>query len=293
MGFLFGPAIGGGLTYWAEHISEDTFFRTSFSSYWVSALCLITFLFALKYLKETHKVSSNALPVHEGRFARLFKYFKIETVGPLMFVFFLSSLAMSTMEATLILFARDKFGWGLKEVSFGFAYIGVIIVITQGFLVRRLLPLVGEKKLLRTGLVFMTIGFSGVALAESIAFLAITQTFLAVGMGFTNPSILGSVSLLTSSDEQGAALGTTQGLSSLGRIIGPAVGGALYAALTMQSPFIFSTAAIMIALFIVITIYADIPNTGKRAKSVVTDDKTAEKTAKNSEAGKAQGETKK
>lgn len=264
MGFLFGPAIGGGLTYWAEHISEDAFFRTSFSSYWVSGLCLITFLFALKYLKETRKVSAAVNTNHDKRFARIFKYFKVDTVGPLMFVFFLSSLAMSTMEATLILFAKDKFGWGLKEVSFGFAYIGVIIVITQGFLVRRLMPLMGEKQLLRIGLIFMTIGFAGIAIAESITFLALTQTFLALGVGFANPSILGSVSLLTSSDEQGASLGTTQGLASLGRIVGPAVGGALYAALTIQSPFIFSTAAILIGLFIVITIYADIPNTGKK-----------------------------
>ncbi len=266
LGFLFGPAIGGGLTLWAEHISPDPFFRSSFSSYWVAGLCLLTFLFAFRYLKETNTKISVAAE-KKNRFSRILHHFRIETIGPLMFVFFLSSFAMSCMEATLVLYAKDRFGWGLKEVSFGFAYIGVIIVLTQGFLVRRLIPKVGEKQVLRAGLIFMVIGFSTIAIANSIPVLAIAQTFLAVGVGFTNPSILGAISLLTSDDEQGTTLGTTQGLSSLGRIIGPALGGALYSALTLTSPFVFSSALMMIALFIVITIYSDIPNAGQILKT--------------------------
>jgi MFS transporter, DHA1 family, tetracycline resistance protein len=268
LGFLFGPAIGGGLTVWAEHLSSDVFFKTSFSSYWVSALCLITFAFAWKYLKETRdlaKVSTEKI----SRFEQIAKFFKIPTVGPLIFVFFLSSLAMSTMEATLILFMKAKFNWGIKEVSFGFAYIGVMIIITQGFLVRKLIPKFGEKQVLRTGLVLMSMGLSGIAIAESLTVLAITQTLLALGMGFTNPATLGSISLLTDPNEQGAALGTTQGMASLGRIIGPAVGGALFGSLTIESPFILSGCMTMIALFVVITIFKEIPNAGQKVKVAV------------------------
>lgn len=266
LGFLFGPAIGGGLTVWAEHIAPtDIFFKTSFSSYWVSGLCLLTFVFAWKFLKETRDLSK--APAEKlNRFAQIAKYFKIETVGPLIFVFFLSSLAMSTMEATLVLLVKDKFGWGIKEVSFGFAYIGIMMILTQGIFVRKLIPKVGEKQVLRTGLVLMCIAFAGIAIAKSIAVLAVAQTLFALGIGFTNPSILGSISLLTDPNEQGAALGTTQGMASLGRIIGPAVGGALYGSLTMESPFILSGAMTMIALFVVITIFNQIPNAGQKAK---------------------------
>jgi MFS family permease len=265
LGFLFGPAIGGGLTMWAEHLSKDPFFRTSFSSYWVSGLCAFTFLFALKFLKESRNFGTTKA-VEQPLFKRLMYYFKVDTVGPLMFVFLLSALAMSTMEATLILYAKDKFGWCLKEVSFGFAYIGVIIVLTQGYLVRRLIPKLGEKQVLRSGLIFMAIGFSGIVISDSIVILALAQTFLAVGVGFTNPSTLGAISLLTSPEEQGTVLGTTQGMSSLGRIIGPAVGGALYSSLTIQSPFILSGALALLGLFVVITIFNEIPNAGQVAK---------------------------
>lgn len=267
LGFLFGPAIGGGLTVWAEHLSNDVFFKTSFSSYWVSALCLITFLFAWKFLKETRDFTK--APTQKlKRFEQIIKYFKVPTVGPLIFVFFLLSMAMSTMEATLVLFTKAKFNWGIKEVSFGFAYIGIIIIITQGFLVRRLIPKIGEKHMLRMGLILMSMGLSGIALAQSIPVLAVTQTLLALGVGFSNPSTLGSVSLLTDPSEQGAALGTTQGMASLGRIIGPAVGGALFGSLTIESPFILSGLLTMIALFVVITIFNDIPSAGQKIKPV-------------------------
>lgn len=171
------------------------------------------------------------------------------------------------MEATLILFTKAKFDWGIKEVSFGFAYIGIVMIFTQGYLVRKLIPKLGEKQVLRTGLILMTMGLSGIAIAQSIAVLAVTQTLLAIGIGFVNPSILGSISLLTDPNEQGASLGTTQGMASLGRIIGPIVGGALFGAFTIESPFILSGAMTMIALFVVITIFKEIPNAGQKTES--------------------------
>lgn len=264
LGFLFGPAIGGALTVWADMLSMDPYFKTSFSSYWVSGLCLITFIFAWKYLKESLTPQSSTHK-NSNRLAQIIKYFKLPTVGPLIFVFFLSSFAMSMMEATLILYAKEKFNWGIKEVSFGFAYIGIIIIFTQGYLVRKLIPKLGEKQVLRTGLILMSMGLSGIAVAQSITVLALTQTLLAIGLGFTNPATMGSVSLLTSTEEQGAALGTTQGMASLGRILGPAIGGALFGAFTIESPFILSGLMTMIALFIVITIFNEIPNEGQKS----------------------------
>ncbi len=261
LGFLFGPAIGGGLTIWATHLSTDPFFRTSFSSYWVAGLCLVTFLFAFKYLKETLKPDSTA-QAKQSRFKTITKFFALPTVGPLIFVFFLSSFGMSMMEATLVLFMKKKFGWGLTEVSFGFAYVGLMIVFTQGFLVRKLIPKYGERNILRIGLILMSLGLCGIAAAQSLFAMALTQTLLAMGTGFVNPSTLGSVSLLTPANEQGAALGTTQSMASLGRIGGPALGGALFGALTIESPFIMAGLLTLVALFVVIAIFKQIPIAG-------------------------------
>jgi MFS family permease len=205
----------------------------------------------------------NSVKSSEGRFQKLFKYLRTPLVGSLIFVFFLSSVAMSTMEATLVLLVGDRFAWGVKEVSFGFAYIGFIMILSQGFLVRRLLPIVGEKKLMITGLMCMAVGLSLISFSFQIWVLAISQTILAVGFAFTSPSILGSVSLLTSVREQGEALGTTQGTASLGRIVGPALGGWLYQHVSRGSPFLAGGAFALIAFCVVLLVFAKLPEAAK------------------------------
>jgi DHA1 family tetracycline resistance protein-like MFS transporter len=262
LGFVIGPALGGGLAVWGHQISPETHFDTSFASLWVAALCLINFIFGLKYLKESLGEKSESAE-KKKRLTLMLHYLNMKTVGALMLVFMLVSLAMSSMEATLILFMGEKFKWDVKQVSFGFAYIGVIIVFTQGFLVRRLLPLWGERKVLRLGLVLFTLGMLGIAISNDILSMAITMTLLSLGNGLSNPSILGSVSLLSESTEQGATLGVTQSMSSLGRIIGPAIGGALYSSLNIAAPFWTSGILGLCALLTVIFIYNHIPEHGR------------------------------
>lgn len=262
LGFVVGPALGGGLAVWGHHISPETHFDTSFASYWVAALCFANLLFGFKFLTESLSEKSESAE-KKKRFSVMWHYLNLKTVGPLMGVFMLSSLAMSSMEATLILFMGEKFHWDIKQVSFGFAYIGVIIVFTQGFLVRRLLPKWGERKVLRLGLTLFAVGLTGIALSESLFAMAITMTLLSLGNGLSNPSILGSISLLSDSKEQGEAMGVTQSMASLGRILGPALGGALYGSLTMTAPFWASGLLAFSALMIALAIYKFIPEHGR------------------------------
>jgi MFS transporter, DHA1 family, tetracycline resistance protein len=265
LGFLVGPAMGGALALWGGTISAAPHFGTSFASYCVAGLCLLNFFFGLKFLKESLDPANRNSSGKKSadRFQKLFRYLKMPIVGSLIFVFFLSSIAMSTMEATLVLLVGDRFQWGVREVSFGFAYIGFIMILSQGFLVRRLLPKVGEKKLMVFGLACMAIGLSSIAFSNTIWLLAVAQTILAVGFSCTNPSILGSISLLSSSKEQGEALGTTQGTASLGRIIGPALGGWLYQNVTKGSPFLTGGGFAVLALVLILSAFAKLPDSAK------------------------------
>lgn len=262
LGFVVGPALGGGLALWGHHINPAPHFDTSFSAYWVAALCFLNFLFGIKFLKESLSEKSESAE-KKKRFSVMWHYLNVKTVGPLMLVFLLSSLAMSSMEATLILFMGEKFQWDIKQVSFGFAYIGVIIVFTQGFLVRRLLPKWGERKVLRLGLILFTLGLTGIAISNSIFAMAIAMTLLSLGNGLSNPSILGSISLLTDTKEQGVTMGVTQSMASLGRIIGPALGGALYGSLAITAPFWASGGLALVGLIIALLVYKLIPEHGK------------------------------
>lgn len=263
LGFVFGPALGGLLSLWGKQISEAPHFETSFAMYWVAGICFVTAAFGFRFLKETlnpeHRSSHRT-----GRLELLTRNFRRPTVGVLMTVFFLASFAMSSMEANLVLFMKEKFSWGIREVSFGFAYVGVVIVFTQGFLVRRLLPRIGERLTMRWGLACFAIGLAGIAFAPGLATLGVTMTFLAVGNGLTNPSILGSISLLTPPNEQGSTMGSTQSLSSLGRIVGPAVGGFLFERLQISAPFIVSSLLAALGLTLAVSLGTRVPENAKK-----------------------------
>jgi DHA1 family tetracycline resistance protein-like MFS transporter len=263
LGFVVGPALGGALALWGQHISPDKHFDTSFCALWVGALCLANFLFGLKFLKES-LTEKNKNAHGKKRFALLKHYLSQKTMGALMSVYFISSLAMSGMEATLILYMGERFGWELKQVSFGFAYIGVITVISQGFLVRRLIPIWGERKTMRFGLISFALGLTGIAFAPSIPWMGVTMTLLALGTSFTNPATMGSISLLASSAEQGVTMGVAQSLASLGRILGPALGGFLYQALDIRSPFITSGLLALCGLLTVLAVSKSLPDSGKK-----------------------------
>lgn len=266
LGFLFGPAIGGGLTVWAENISTDVGFISSFSSYGVALLCLVTFIFA--YFNLTESISAEVRvknsEIKRKRFAHLTRYFKMPVVSPLITSFALITISMAMMEATLVLYMKDVYNWSIKEVSFGFAYIGVIIVFTQGYLVRKLIPRFGERNLLRVGLFSLAMGFIGIGLVSTIPMMGFVMTFLALGSGLTNPAIMGSISLLVPAEEQGVAMGTTQSLSALGRVIGPVIGGFLFQSATKNSPFLLAGGLTLFALSIIYLIYNSLPEHGKK-----------------------------
>jgi MFS family permease len=218
----------------------------------VGALCFATFLFAYFKLPESlpPEKRSSVSPKRGKRIQSLIKKFQLPKLRPLIAVYFLSGLAMASMEATLVLYVGQQFGWTSEKVSYGFAYVGIIIIFTQGFLVRRLLPLVGEKVVATSGLLAFALGMGGIALASTVEQLALAMTLLSLGNGCVNPSILGSISLVSSDSEQGENLGVAQSLSSLGRIIGPLMGGLFFDQISGQAPFF---ASMFLGLFALIT----------------------------------------
>lgn len=278
LGFVLGPAIGAGLAIWGEHISKEKFFGTSFATFWVAGICFVNFLFGIKFLKESLKEKNKATK-HPHRIKLIYQYFSKKTVGPLMLTYFLSTLSMAMMEATLVLYMGKKYNWGIKEVSFGFAYVGIVMVFTQGYLVRKLLPAWGERNVLRTGLALLALGMIGIGISHEYVLLGFSMTLLSLGNGFINPSILGSISLLSAMTEQGVTMGITQSMASLGRILGPTIGGWIYGNFAIESPFFSSGIAAFFGIAIVQSIFQQIPMKTKHDKDTTTSASAETKTA--------------
>jgi MFS family permease len=97
--------------------------------------------------------------------------------------------------------------------------------------------------------------------------MGLAMTFLSVGNAFTNPSVLGSISLITDADQQGVTLGTTQSLSALGRVIGPALGTLLFGAISFSAPFWMGSLLLILNIFVVMKYYAQLPASNVKTAS--------------------------
>lgn len=244
LGFILGPAIGGFLGGVGEGFGHEPPFGGSFPALIASLICFLNMVGAWFYLPETHRLasSSESTTTFYGplkRLARVFWVSRKSGLGGLYFVYFCSGFALAFIEMPLFLYVELQFGWSLAQASFGFAYIGLWMVLTQGYLIRKFLPLMGEARLMPLGMALLACGLLGCFFAITPYQMAPFITLVAVGYGLANPSITGSISLLSPTELQGENLGVAQSLAALARILGPIGGGWAFQHFSIESPFLF------------------------------------------------------
>lgn len=264
LGFVLGPTLGGVFADIGERLGHAPPFGASLAAVVAGVICLLNFVLAIFVLKESllpEQRVSQPKKRRASRWRNIGAQLRKPVVGPLIFVFFLMTLAMAHMEASLFLFVQDHFAWDVTTASYGFAYVGVIIAFTQGFLIRKVIPLVGEKKMMFFGLALFALGLAMVGVSYSVWPMAAAVTFLAIGSGLANPSVSGSISLLSSPSEQGHVMGVNHSFSALGRILGPALGGLAYRDIGHSAPFLLASGFVVVALFVVLRMNRLLPET--------------------------------
>lgn len=264
LGFIIGPVLGGVFGLIGQSLGSAPPFGLSFSALGAALICIFNFLFAWRKLPESLPPEKRVnVRSRRKRLAELWSQLQRPKVGSLIFVYFLSGLAMAQMEAMLFPYVDDVFHWDLQKASFGFAYVGILMVLTQGVFIRRWMPRFGEPLLLSAGLALFSLSLFGIAFSTTVFVLAVTMTVLALGNGLMRPPNLGLISLLTPADEQGAVMGVTNSTASLGRIIGPVIGGLLYEKAGRPVPFLFAGFLAAIAFVIIAVMYGRLPVSGR------------------------------
>ena len=262
LGFILGPMIGGASAELGRRLGTTPPLGESFPALIAAAVCGLNFLSACKFLPESRKFGGPA--PHRGlRFQRIWRALSTPVLGTLMLIIFINTFAMAHVEASLFLLVQERFAWSMAQASFGFGYIGVILVFTQGYLIRKWMPRAGERKLLLIGLLLSAAGFALISASGGLGLLTVAVTLLGLGSGLANPALNGSVSLVSGSEVQGNNLGVSQSLSSLARILGPATGGALYQHMGDWSPFAAAAGLAAAGLGVAWTIRARLPEGGR------------------------------
>jgi MFS family permease len=243
LGFIVGPALAGLLSQ-----------RNVLLPLWIAvAIAALNLLLVLLLLPETHPIESRRnLPRKRQLqpFAQLAKVFGNPKVGSLCAAFFLFFLAFNGFTAVLVLFFKQRFAWGPTPSTLAFLIVGVVATVVQGGLIGPLVQRFGERRLSLWGLGLVLVGCLLIpaapsAHAQPLVYSAVA--LLACGTGLVTPCLRSLVSRRLNSDGQGAALGSLQGLQSLGSFLGPPLMGLCFEQFGPSSPFLLA-ALLLIAV---------------------------------------------
>jgi MFS family permease len=237
LGFVFGPFLGGVL---AQRFS---FGVPVFLSAFLSLLSLVLALIILKESLpvELRKKTSEAGFKIKAGFTRLKHALQHPHVGFLIILFFIITFSVANIYSTFQLYAESDAGFkfNIEQISYIFAYMGIIGALVQGWAIRPLIKIFDERKLLIGGNAIMAIGLGAIPFSSHNLLLLLLSLFLlGVGNGLNQPITLSLISKFTDPDEQGGILGINQSLSSLARFFGPAWGGLVYERIGYAAPFL-------------------------------------------------------
>jgi MFS family permease len=123
--------------------------------------------------------------------------------------------------------------------------------VTQGWLLRRLVPALGEFRLVLVGLGLMSLGLLAVAMAPSYGWFFAIGTVIAVGNGLAFPTFTSLYSKACEAHQAGELLGQSQSMATTGRIVGPLWAGLVMGTLGLAAPFLVAGALMLAGLAIV------------------------------------------
>lgn len=232
VGFVVGPALGGLAALGGPHVP---FFVAG-------AIAAVNAVVAVIRLPETRPVRV-AEPARNSRSGAINPTLRRYAVTALM-----TSLGFSGFEATFSLFGKERFGLTEGSTAVVFLFVGVVLVGVQGGLIGLLTRMAGSRRLLAGGLAAVTVGLVTLGFTTTWTALVLSLLFLSVGQGVASPSVTALVTEAAPVDRRGEALGYQQSVGAVGRIVGPAVAGAMFDHVSVGSPYFLGAALVVLGL---------------------------------------------
>ncbi len=153
------------------------------------------------------------------------------SIAMLLALFFLCVFAFAQFETTLSRLTEASFHLSDRSNFYIFTYIGLILTVVQGGIVRRIAPRVGETWLLNVGTLLLGAGLwliGMVANTGSLVGLLLAIPIVVSGFAFITPSVHALVSRRSDPGRQGEVLGLNQSASAMARILGPFCGNVVF-----------------------------------------------------------------
>lgn len=261
VGFCIGPLIGAlalglGEIEWFKAFGQFNA-ESPWPGYVAGLLSLAAFVLAWFRLPESLAMTKANTKLKIIDVAAFREALSVPSIGVLLLASFMSVFSFGGFETTLsLLLKEEKLGFKLeyRSILFVFAYIGLVLTIAQGLLVRRLTPRLGEAKMAIIGGVTSLLGFFALTFATqsgSVKWLMVASAIEVCGFACITPSILSLISRRSDPSRQGSISGVNQSVSALARIAGPLVSIPLFKQ-SFSLPYWTSTVLMVFALAIIV-----------------------------------------
>jgi DHA1 family tetracycline resistance protein-like MFS transporter len=244
IGFIVGPVIGG--------LFSQLGLRIPFL---ISAgLALVNWLYGYFILPESlAKENRRAFDWKRANpIGSLLHIKKYPALAGLLITLFLLYVAGHAVQSSWTYYTMEKFHWNEAWVGYSLGFVGVVVGIVQGGLIRVIIPKIGQVKAVYYGLILYIIGFILFAFATQgwMMFAFMLPYGLA---GIFGPAMQGLLSNDVPANEQGELQGVTAGLMGFSAIIGPLIMTNLFAYFTSrESPVYFPGAPFILAAMLTI-----------------------------------------
>ncbi len=219
LGFIFGPLLGG--------VLGQLDLRYPF--YASAVLAMANAAWGFFVLPESLSVETrrpfslkNANPF--GTLKTLGRYPLVLSMSVSVVLF---NLGQRALESTWVLTSAYRYHWDKRDAGISLAVVGLSGAIVQGGLVRRLLPILGERKALIVGGLMSVLAFIGYGFAPTGLIVYLIIPFGAFG-GLAQPAGQAILSKAVPATEQGMLQGALVSLVALTQIAGPPIGTGLF-----------------------------------------------------------------
>ncbi|MCS7064768.1 MAG: MFS transporter [Fimbriimonadales bacterium] len=232
LGFILGPALGGGLAKFGLETPA-----------WVAAgISLLAAVLGWRWLPET----VHAMPAKRpSPWRELPALMRRPLLGRLLWMDLILWSAFSVYQTTFPLFTHKRFEFGPVENGYVLAVVGLMGVLMQAMVVGRVVQATGERATLRLGLGLNVLGLMGAAFVQGVPLFLVAVCIATIGGALALPSFTSLLSQAAGADEQGRIQGVSGSLESLARIIGPVWGNGL---LGYGDALPYASAALLLAL---------------------------------------------
>lgn len=243
LGFIIGPFIGG---LFSEFGSRVPFIAAA-------GLSLLNWLYGFFILPESLKPENRrAFDIKRANpFGAFVQLRKNKAIRMLVFVMFLLYLAGQVMPAIWPFFTKYLFKWTDREIGYSLAFVGVMVVIVQGGLIKFPQRVFGPIRSVYVGIVMYMIGLALFAFVSQ-SWMAYLFTLVYSLGGIAPPSLQGIISSKIPANEQGELQGMMTALTSVSTILSPLIMTNLFYLFTKENtPLYFPGAAFAVAAIIV------------------------------------------